>query len=66
MRVPLHGAVTAQGGPVRLESVVVRSASGNGSYTVTRLPSGEWTCPCPGFQYREHCRHVDEARLQAS
>ena len=30
------------------------------TYFVSRWKDGSVTCTCPGFTYREHCRHVDE------
>ena len=34
----------------------VQSSDGSTAYLVKR----EWTCTCPGWQYRRTCRHIDE------
>ncbi len=34
----------------------VPSSDGSTAYLVKR----EWTCTCPGWQYRRTCRHISE------
>jgi hypothetical protein len=43
------------------------AASKGGSYKVT-VKEGVWRCGCPGFSFRKHCRHIEEASalLQAA
>ena len=36
----------------------VQGSKGN-QYFVNRS-AGHWSCTCPGFGFRRHCRHVDE------
>jgi hypothetical protein len=38
---------------------VVKGSKGN-EYTVTGS-NGRWTCTCPGFQFRNSCKHTQEA-----
>jgi len=35
----------------------VQGSKGN-SYTVIHM-GDKWTCTCPGYQYRNKCRHID-------
>lgn len=41
----------------------VLSSSGDKSYRVG-LTDGEWYCECPGFKYRQKCRHVDDKKKE--
>lgn len=36
----------------------VLSSDGVTKYEVRLHASGSWSCDCPGFYYRQHCRHV--------
>jgi hypothetical protein len=40
------------------ETWSVAGSKGN-KYTVIRTQS-KWTCTCPGFQFRQSCRHIQE------
>lgn len=41
---------------------IVRSESGNGSYSVRRSLRG-WTCSCKGFSIPDYCKHVAACQL---
>jgi hypothetical protein len=47
-----------------LKSVMKRSfvsrTNPDVTYFTSKLTDGSVICTCPGFTYREHCRHVDE------
>ena len=54
---PIEAA--AETAHVGVTTVQVASSAGDGtSYAVTRLPTGELVCECPGFRYRHRCRHL--------
>lgn len=41
----------------------VKSSSGRGIYEVTAsLDEKGESCTCKGFEFRRHCRHIDEVR----
>jgi hypothetical protein len=46
-----------------LEEDVVESESTPGTYYhMRRRADGTWWCECPGFTYREDCKHVQRKR----
>jgi hypothetical protein len=55
-RIPLDAA--------DLHREYVMSSDRTTAYLVRQRASGRWTCECPGFGYRERCRHVDGVRLK--
>lgn len=48
--------INIENGPVVTKTVI---GSKGDSYTITNK-TGEWTCTCPGFQFRKNCRHIKE------
>ena len=42
---------------VKVETKTVKGSRG-AVYTLTRAPSGKWSCTCPGFTYRRFCKHT--------
>ena len=42
------------------ETFIVDGSKGN-KYTVTRSKSN-WSCTCPGFQFRNQCKHISERK----
>ena len=54
----LSGGTTAVNDEVKMFTV---AGSKGQTYTVTKTGS-QWTCTCPGFQFRKACKHLDEAR----
>lgn len=42
-------------------SIEVDGSNGK-KYTVTNK-SGNWTCTCPGFQFRRQCKHTQNVQL---
>ena len=41
--------------------VITVSGSGGKTYYISKMP-GRITCTCPGFQFRNKCKHVDVHR----
>lgn len=39
------------------QTKTVKGSKGN-VYTLTRQPSGKWSCSCPGYSYRRFCKHT--------
>lgn len=39
-------------------------AGSKGSVYNVKLDGRKYSCTCPGFQFRNHCRHVEEIRNQ--
>ena len=39
------------------------NGSGKKFYTVTKKKNA-WSCTCPGFTYRKHCKHVDGKKAE--
>lgn len=39
-------------------------AGSRGSVYTVRLASKKYSCSCPGFQFRNHCRHVEQVRSE--
>jgi len=39
-------------------------AGSRGSVYTVRLTNRKYSCSCPGFQFRNHCRHVEQARSE--
>ena len=33
-------------------------------YVVAENANGEWSCSCPGFQYRATCKHIEEQKAK--
>lgn len=31
-------------------------------YTVRHMPDGEWRCSCPGFIFRNQCKHIGKVK----
>jgi hypothetical protein len=44
------------------EFFTVKSNSSNRAYIVRKLPNGEWKCSCPGFIFRNDCKHIEKAQ----
>ncbi len=42
---------------MKAETKTVKGSRG-AVYTLTRAPSGKWSCTCPGFTYRRFCKHT--------
>jgi len=42
-----------------IKSWKVTSSSGS-TYTVSRINSDKLTCTCPGFKFRQKCKHTDK------
>ena len=69
--IPLHeivdlqyvdGTVAAQQAvSSKIETWVVAGSKG-ASYTVTK-EGNKYSCTCPGFSFRRHCKHVDSVKL---
>lgn len=52
-----------EGGDPAFMEVVVPSARGGDPYSVMITQGSDaLECSCPGFKYRENCRHVTEVR----
>lgn len=39
-------------------------AGSRGSVYTVRLANKKYSCSCPGFQFRNHCRHVEQVRSE--
>lgn len=39
-------------------------AGSNGSVYNVKLEGRKYSCSCPGFQFRSHCRHIEQIRNQ--
>ena len=39
-------------------------AGSQGSMYTVRMEARKYSCSCPGFQFRNHCRHVEQIRNQ--
>lgn len=37
-------------------------AGSKGDQYIVSLSAGSWTCSCPGYGFRGHCRHVDQLK----
>lgn len=40
-------------------------AGSKGNVYTVNLHNGQWTCTCPGHQFRRQCRHVEELKVAA-
>lgn len=49
--------------PHRKEVVKITGSTGN-QYVVVLEDDVAYTCTCPGFYYRKHCRHLAEAEAK--
>lgn len=60
--IPTKNIVSVAGKAVNLEKTDSQTWDVVGSkgshYTVTRIGS-DYTCNCPGFGWRKHCKHID-------
>lgn len=57
--ISIDGVPQAQAPQAQPQTRVVKGSKGN-DYTLT-LNGGLWRCSCPGYQFRNSCKHVAEA-----